>query len=194
MYGEFCAINFQPEMDHVIVDCDFICIIIATCMVRYVIVKSRQNLNSNFSLSVLLYNWISKNLYSCGDYTSMTRDLLNADWEALSNNLVDTFLSKRNNYVQFGVKKLPHILSIKSFNEPYSRPKWLNSSALKASKHCNSHNVKLLMVCLTTHNLLAFMWFLPNCIILSKKFLSIPLSYFRQQNNRENRNCLHDYT
>jgi len=74
---------------------------------------------------------VSKYLYNRGDYTSLTRELLNTDWEVLFEGL-DT----ENMWQLFHSKLLSLIdkyIPIQSV-EPNSKPMWLNSFALKTIK------------------------------------------------------------
>ena len=82
-------------------------------------------------VTVQLNPVVYPNIYNHGDYMSMTRELLNTDWEVLfegldTENIWQLFHSKLLSLID---KYIPIQLV-----EPNSKPKWLNSFALKTIK------------------------------------------------------------
>ena len=74
---------------------------------------------------------VSKYLYDRGDYVSMTRDLLNTDWEVLLEglNIEKTWLLFHSKLLFRIDKYVPTQMF-----ESNSKPEWLNPSTLKAIK------------------------------------------------------------
>jgi len=74
---------------------------------------------------------ITKYLHNHGDYTSITSQLLNTNWEVLFEGLnTDEMWSLFHSKLLFLIDKY---IPTQKF-QPNSRPKWLNSSTLKAIK------------------------------------------------------------
>jgi len=77
---------------------------------------------------------VSKYLYSRRDYTSITRHLLNINWKVLFEGLnTEEMWSLLHSKLLYLIDEY---VPIQNF-EPNSRPKWLNSSTLKAIKPKN---------------------------------------------------------
>ena len=95
------------KSDHIVIEFDFLCY----CTIDF--------------------HKVSKYLYNRGNYTSITSQLLNTNWEVLFEGLnTEEMWSLFHSKLLFLIDKY---IPTQTF-EPNSRPKWLNSSTLKAIK------------------------------------------------------------